>query len=65
MPQTTRAQDGGAEKAAQLRARIRERQEDRRCMVCLNYRRPSEMQMQRLLKVHAVHTGLSFPKRVP
>ena len=51
-------------KAAELRARIRERQEYRRCVVCLCYHAPSELHMQRLFRVHAVHTKLKFPRKV-
>ena len=58
------AEQRRAQKAAELRARIRERQEDRRCVVCLSYHAPSDLHMQRLFRVHAVHTKLKFPRKV-
>ena len=39
-------------------------QEDRRCVVCLSYHAPSDLHMQRLFRVHAVHTKLKFPRKV-
>lgn len=32
--------------------------------MCPNYHSPSELHMQRLFKMHAVHTFLGFPKKV-
>ena len=58
------AEQRRAQKAAELRARIRERQEDRRCVVCLCYHCPSEILLQRLFRVHAVHAKLNFPRKV-
>ena len=58
------AEQRRAQKAAELCARIRERQEDRRCVVCLSYHAPSELHMQRLFKTHAVHAKLNFPRKV-
>ena len=58
------AEQRRAQKAAELRARIRQRQEDRRCVVCLSYHGPSELHMQRLFRVHAVHAKLNFPRKV-
>ena len=58
------AEQRRAQKAAELRAWIRERQEDRRCVVCLCYHCPSELHLQRMFRIHAVHTKLRFPKKV-
>ena len=58
------AEQRRAHKAAELRARIRERQEDRRCVVCLCYHAPTELHLQRMIRVHAVHTKLWFPRKV-
>ena len=58
------AEQRRAQKAAELRAQIREQQEDRRCVVCLSYHAPSDLHMQRLFRVHAVHTKLKFPRKV-
>ena len=52
------------QKAAELRARIKEHQEDRRRVVCFCYHAPTELHLQRMFRVHAVHTKLKFPKRV-
>ena len=56
------AEQRRAQKAAILRARIRERQEDRRCVVCLCYHCPSELHLQHMFRIHTVHT--KFPKKV-
>ena len=58
------AEQRRAQKAAELRAWIRERQEDRRCVVCLCYHAPTELYLQRMFRVHAAHTKLRFPKKV-
>ena len=60
------AEQHRAHKAAELRARIRERQEDRRCVVCLClcYHAPTELHLQRMFRVHAVHAKLRFPRKV-
>ena len=57
------AEQRRAQKAAELRARIREHQEDRRCVVCLCYHAPTELHLQRMFRVHAGHTKLQFPKK--
>ena len=53
-----------AQKAAELRAWIRERQEERRCVVCLSYSCPSEMHLQRLFHIRGVPEKLKFPRKV-
>ena len=53
-----------AQKAAELRARIRERQEERRCVVCLSYHCPNDLRIQRLFHTHAVPEKLKFPRKV-
>ena len=55
------AEERQKQKAAELRARIRERQEDRRCVVCLCYHAPTELHLQRMYRVHAVHTKATVP----
>ena len=42
------AEQRRAQKVAELCSRIRERQEDRRCVVCLCYHCPSEFHLQRM-----------------
>ena len=58
------AEQRRAQKAAELRARIKERQEERRCVVCLCYHAPTELHLQCMFRVHAVPTKLKFPKKV-
>ena len=58
------AEQRRAHKAAELRARIRERQEERRCVVCLCYYCPSEMHLQRLFHIRSVPETLKFPRKV-
>ena len=58
------AKERRKQKAVELRARIKERQEDRRCVVCLSYHAPTELHLQGMFRVHSVHTKLKFPKKV-
>ena len=58
------AEQRSAQKAAELCARIKERQEERRCVVCLSYYYPSEMHLQRLFHIRGVPEKLKFPKKV-
>ena len=58
------AEQRRAQKAAEFRARIRERQEERRCVVCLSYYCPSEMHIQRLFHIRGVPEKLKFPRKV-